>query len=120
MPGNCGLRIADCGLKTRGPAIPRYESAIRNPQSAILPCHTAHDSAPALRLFEAADADFFWTCYPGRRDRDGMPEALAFWLRRVTECDPDRTFNVGLLYGPSGCGKSSLVKAGLLPRLPTT
>ena len=27
---------------------------------------------------------------------------------------------MGFLYGPSGCGKSSLIKAGLLPRLPLT
>ncbi len=70
-----------------------------------------------LRSFDATDADFFLELLPGARDRDGLPESLRFWKRRIEETDPDQTFRVGLLYGPSGCGKSSLVKAGLLPRL---
>jgi serine/threonine protein kinase/formylglycine-generating enzyme required for sulfatase activity len=70
-----------------------------------------------LRSFDASDADFFLDLLPGVRDRDGLPESLRFWKRRIEESDPDQTFRVGLLYGPSGCGKSSLVKAGLLPRL---
>ncbi len=55
---------------------------------------------------------------PGPRDRAGLPDSLQFWKTRIEETDPDNTFTVGLIYGPSGCGKSSLVKAGLLPRLP--
>ncbi len=70
-----------------------------------------------LRAFDAADADFFVELLPGPRDARGLPESLAFWLNRLEEVDPERTFPVGLLYGPSGCGKSSLVRAGLLPRL---
>src|SRR5204863_2111731 len=70
-----------------------------------------------LRSFDAADADFFLELLPGPRDRDGLPDSLRFWKRRIEETDADQTFSVGLLYGPSGCGKSSLVKAGLLPRL---
>src|SRR5439155_10755051 len=70
-----------------------------------------------LRSFDASDADFFLELLPGPRDRQGLPESLRFWKRRIEETDPDQTFRVGLLYGPSGCGKSSLVKAGLLPRL---
>jgi serine/threonine protein kinase len=70
-----------------------------------------------LRSFDAADADFFLDLLPGPRDRDGLPESLHFWKRRIEETDADNAFTVGLLYGPSGCGKSSLVKAGLLPRL---
>jgi serine/threonine protein kinase/formylglycine-generating enzyme required for sulfatase activity len=70
-----------------------------------------------LRAYDAADADFFLELLPGPRDRDGLPDSLRFWKRRIEETDPDQTFSVGLLYGPSGCGKSSLVKAGLLPRL---
>jgi serine/threonine protein kinase/formylglycine-generating enzyme required for sulfatase activity len=67
-----------------------------------------------LRAFDAADADFFLDLLPGPRDRDGLPEGLRFWKRRIEEAE---SFAVGVLYGPSGCGKSSLVKAGLLPRL---
>jgi hypothetical protein len=70
-----------------------------------------------LRSFDGEDADFFLELLPGPRDRDGLPESLRFWKRRLEETDPDNTFSVGVIYGPSGCGKSSLVKAGLLPRL---
>ncbi len=70
-----------------------------------------------LRSFDADDADFFLGLLPGPRNRDGLPESIQFWKTRIEETDPDKTFNVGLMYGPSGCGKSSLVKAGLLPRL---
>ena len=70
-----------------------------------------------LRSFDEHDTDFFLELVPGPRDRDGLPESIRFWKRRIEEIDPDRTFKVGLIYGPSGCGKSSLVKAGLLPRL---
>ena len=70
-----------------------------------------------LRSFDAEDADFFLELLPGPRDRDGLPESIRFWKRRIEERDPDKTFRVGLVYGPSGCGKSSLVNAGLLPRL---
>jgi formylglycine-generating enzyme required for sulfatase activity len=67
-----------------------------------------------LRSFDAADADFFLELLPGPRDRDGLPDTIRFWKRRIEESE---TFSLGLIYGPSGCGKSSLVKAGLLPRL---
>jgi formylglycine-generating enzyme required for sulfatase activity len=67
-----------------------------------------------LRAFDAGDADFFLDLLPGPRDRDGLPESLRFWKRRIEETE---SFAVGVLYGPSGCGKSSLLKAGLLPRL---
>ncbi len=70
-----------------------------------------------LRSFDEHDADFFLKLLPGARDRDGLPESIRFWKRRIEQTDPDKTFRVGLIYGPSGCGKSSLVKAGLLPRL---
>jgi serine/threonine protein kinase/formylglycine-generating enzyme required for sulfatase activity len=70
-----------------------------------------------LRSFDAHDADFFLDLLPGPRDRDGLPDSIRFWKRRIEERDSDNTFSVGLIYGPSGCGKSSLVKAGLLPRL---
>jgi formylglycine-generating enzyme required for sulfatase activity len=69
-----------------------------------------------LRSYDATDADGFLGLLPGPRDRDGLPELVASWKRRVeaTEGDP---FAVGLLLGPSGGGKSSLVAAGLIPRL---
>jgi len=70
-----------------------------------------------LRSFDEQDADFFLELLPGPRDRDGLPESIRFWKRKIEQIDPDKTFRVGLFYGPSGCGKSSLVKAGLLPRL---
>jgi len=70
-----------------------------------------------LRSFDQQDADFFLELLPGPRDRDGLPDSIRFWKRKIEQIDPDETFRVGLIYGPSGCGKSSLVKAGLLPRL---
>ena len=70
-----------------------------------------------LRSFDEHDADFFLELLPGPRDRDGLPESIRFWKRKIEQIDPDKTFKVGLIYGPWGCGKSSLVKAGLLPRL---
>ena len=70
-----------------------------------------------LRSFDEHDADFFLELLPGPRDRDGLPDSIRFWKRKIEQIDPDLTFRVGLIYGPSGCGKSSLVKAGLLPRL---
>jgi len=70
-----------------------------------------------LRSFGPDDADFFLDLLPGTRGRDGLPESIRFWKTRIEEADPDKTFDVGLIYGPSGCGKSSLVRAGLLPHL---
>ena len=70
-----------------------------------------------LRSFDANDADFFLDLLPGTRNRDGLPESIAFWKKQIEQTDPEQTFSVGLIYGPSGCGKSSLVKAGLLPHL---
>ncbi len=70
-----------------------------------------------LRSFDASDASYFLELLPGPRNRDGLPESIAFWKQRIEQTDPEQTFNVGLIYGPSGCGKSSLVKAGLIPHL---
>ncbi len=70
-----------------------------------------------LRSFDEKDSDFFLELLPGTRNRDGLPESIAFWKERIEESLPEHSFSVGLIYGPSGCGKSSLVKAGLLPRL---
>ena len=70
-----------------------------------------------LRSFDEHDSDFFLELTPGPRDRDGLPDSIRFWKRKIEQIDPDLTFRLGLIYGPSGCGKSSLIKAGLLPRL---
>ena len=70
-----------------------------------------------LRSFGSEDAHFFLGLLPGPYDRDGTPESILFWKRRIEELDPQNSFRVGLIYGPSGCGKSSFVKAGLLPTL---
>jgi formylglycine-generating enzyme required for sulfatase activity len=70
-----------------------------------------------LRSFDQEDADFFLELLPGPRDRDGLPESIRFWKKKIERIDADLTFKVALIYGPSGCGKSSLIKAGLLPRL---
>jgi len=68
-----------------------------------------------LRSFDEQDADFFLELLPGPRDRNGVPDSIRFWKRKIEQID--ETFRLGLIYGPSGCGKSSLMKAGLLPRL---
>ncbi len=71
-----------------------------------------------LRCFDENDREFFLRLLPGPRDRRGVPEAVRFWETRLRERHAHRTFRVGLLYGPSGCGKSSLLRAGIVPRLP--
>ena len=70
-----------------------------------------------LRSFGTQDAHFFTDLLPGPYDRDGMPESILVWKRRIEERDPENTFRIGLIYGPSGCGKSSFCKAGLIPNL---
>jgi formylglycine-generating enzyme required for sulfatase activity len=89
-----------------------------------LPVERASDESPiavvpkGLRCFDANDRDFFLSLVPGPRDRHGVPAAVLFWERHLQELTGSETFRVGLLYGPSGCGKSSLIRAGILPRLP--
>jgi hypothetical protein len=68
--------------------------------------------------FDKDDAGFFLDLLAGPRDRAGLPESVRFWKHRIEATDAEKTFRVGLLYGQPGSGKSSLVKAGLLPRLP--
>lgn len=70
-----------------------------------------------LRSFGPQDAHFFLGLLPGPYGRDGTPESILFWKRRIEERDPENSFRVGMIYGPSGCGKSSFVKAGLVPTL---
>ena len=81
------------------------------------------DSRPAthmiprgLRSFGQDDAETFLELLPGPRNRNGIPEQVQFWLTTLAGESEDAP--VGLIYGPSGCGKSSLIKAGVVPRLP--
>ena len=70
-----------------------------------------------LRSFTDDDAGFFLELLPGVRDREGLPESVSFWKKRIHQTDPDKTFSVGMINGQSGAGKSSLVKAGIIPSL---
>jgi len=96
-------------LESAPPPITRRQSDADQRPIKIVP--------KGLRSFDEHDADFFLELLPELRDRDGLPDSIRFWKRKIEQIDPDMTFKVGLIYGPSGCGKSSLVKAGLLPRL---
>jgi eukaryotic-like serine/threonine-protein kinase len=69
-----------------------------------------------LRGYDSGDAGSFLALLPGPRDRDGLPDSVAFWKHGIDSTEPG-AFPVGLLIGSSGSGKSSLVAAGLLPRL---
>jgi serine/threonine protein kinase len=71
-----------------------------------------------LRPYAAPDSAFFPDLLPGPRDRRGVPESLGFWVARFCGSDDLGPLRVGLIFGPSGVGKTSLVRAGLLPRLP--
>ncbi len=117
---------------TRGMISPAAPAALTSPPpgstlDSAPPANTArqsnYDPRPikivpkGLRSFDEHDADFFLELLPGPRNRDGLPDTIQFWKRKIEQIDPDLTFKVGLIYGPSGCGKSSLVKAGLLPRI---
>src|SRR5262245_5598216 len=70
-----------------------------------------------LRAFDESDADFFLYLLPGARDREGVPESVRFWKRRIESTDPGEAFRVGVLLGPSGSGKSSLFRAGVVSHL---
>ncbi|MGE3807810.1 MAG: SUMF1/EgtB/PvdO family nonheme iron enzyme, partial [Gemmataceae bacterium] len=95
-----------------GPMLPSSDKAT----GPALPM-TARVSPRGLCSFGPDDADAFLRLLPGPRDRDELPESLAFWKRRIESEREEETFRVGLLYGPSGCGKTSLIRAGLMPRL---
>ena len=69
-----------------------------------------------LQAFDESDVDFFLGLVPGPHDRDGLPRCLKFWKSRITATS--NPLRIGVVYGPSGCGKSSLIRAGLLPKLP--
>ena len=48
-----------------------------------------------LRSFDEHDADFFLELLPGPRDRDGLPDSIRFWKRKIEQIDPDLTFQAG-------------------------
>jgi serine/threonine protein kinase/formylglycine-generating enzyme required for sulfatase activity len=72
-----------------------------------------------LRPFERHDSAFYLNLLPGPRDERGMPEQVRFWLNHLSPKLSDNSLKVGVIYGPSGCGKSSLVRAGIIPNLPS-
>ena len=55
-----------------------------------------------LRSFDEHDADFFLELLPGPRDRDGLPESIQFWKRKIEQIDPDLTFKVRADLRPLG------------------
>ncbi len=65
-----------------------------------------------LRPYEDADSDAFLDLIPGPVGRDGLPECLGFWKRRIEPSGDADPFPVGVIYGPTGSGKSSLVRRG--------
>uniref|UniRef100_UPI00397B2658 hypothetical protein n=1 Tax=Pseudomonas aeruginosa TaxID=287 RepID=UPI00397B2658 len=50
-----------------------------------------------LRSFDASDASYFLDLLPGPRNREGLPESIAFWKQRIEQTDPEQTFSVGLI-----------------------
>ncbi len=102
--GSSKLRVADWNTHSGSASSFRSDHSLR-----IVP--------KGLRSFDADDSEFFLDLLPGPKHRDGLPESLRFWKKRIEEPVAEETFSVALIYGPSGCGKSSLVKAGLLPNL---
>jgi serine/threonine protein kinase len=93
-------------------------AAPREPAEEVPSTHAAPAVVPrGLRAFDESDADFFLHLLPGARDRDGVPECVRFWKRRIESEEPGEAFRVGVLLGPSGSGKSSLVRAGIVPLL---
>jgi serine/threonine protein kinase len=118
-------QIAGATVLPAAPAVPIAQPGSTPEAAPVPPTSRQSDSEQrpikvvpkGLRSFDQQDADFYLELLPGPRDRDGLPESIRFWKRKIEQIDPDLTFKVGLIYGPSGCGKSSMVKAGLLPRL---
>jgi hypothetical protein len=76
---------------------------------------------PARVATVHTDADFFVHRLPGVLDRNGVPVVISQWPDWATQRDDGpEARRVGVISGPTGCGKSSLVRAGILPALPTT
>jgi formylglycine-generating enzyme required for sulfatase activity len=126
MADELRLAAASLGASRAAESASAPPSIVPQPSAAISRSESARDSMSGmavrivpkgLRSFGSDDSEFFLELLPGPRDRDGLPDSIRFWKRRIESSDPDVNFAVGLIYGPSGCGKSSLVKAGLLPRL---
>ncbi|QEF97611.1 Serine/threonine-protein kinase PknB [Stieleria maiorica] len=108
------LAFASPTLRGDGKAVEAQQRSSENSRSS----RRALGIVPrGLRSFGPQDAHFFLGLLPGPYDRDGTPESVLFWKRRIEDPDPENSFRIGLIYGPSGCGKSSFVKAGLIPTL---
>ena len=106
------------GTKAEPPAAPGPAVGAGVPASSTSELdHVVRIVPKGLRAYDVEDTAFFLELLPGPRDRQGFPESLLFWKRRIETPDPELAFAVGLMYGPSGCGKTSIVRAGILPRL---
>ena len=91
--------------------------ASNNPNSGVQRVDSGVLMVPkGLRSFDRDDAGFFLELLPGPRGRDGLPESVQLWKKRILESEAE-TFRVGVIYGPSGCGKSSFLKAAVIPQL---
>lgn len=73
-----------------------------------------------LRAFDQNDSEFFLQLLPGPVDRHGIPQSLRFLLSRLGSEQQVDSIPIMVIYGPSGSGKSSLIRAGLIPRLPSS
>lgn len=100
---------AAAGLASLNKASEHIELAVSAARSTVVP--------RGLRPFCEEDGEFFLELLPGVRERNGLPDSISFWKRRIEVNAPKYIVPVGLIFGPSGCGKSSLMLAGLLPRL---
>ncbi|MCO8122333.1 protein kinase [Stieleria sp. TO1_6] len=108
---NRGLQV------TAGPNA-TVHSPLSSSESGSLSANVRPNVIPrGLRSFGDEDAGFYLELLPAPYDRDGIPESVLFWKRRIEQLDPADSFRVGLIYGPSGCGKSSFVRAGVIPIL---
>ena len=83
-------------LLPRGSRIPTLESTPPQTPGQSDSDQRAIKIVPkGLRSFDEHDADFFLELLPGPRDRDGLPDSIRFWKRKIEQIDPDLTFGWG-------------------------
>ena len=108
------LKTAGGTVLPAAPAVPISTppgSTLESPSPPTTSRQSDSDQRPikivpkGLRSFDEHDADFFLELLPGPRDRDGLPDSIRFWKRKIEQIDPDLTFKVGLIYGPIGLRK---------------